>query len=277
MCPTTVPRPEFAPVQGLAPLTRDEAAALAETLPVTPFFVILYAGLHHGLDRAFVAGSRTHPTAAVVEHRGTWGEPEYFGTDAEAGWRILSRVPGWFCLNGSDEDLALFRPVLARELRIPFHEVGDLFFVLEGPPIAHPHPAVRLLRLQDIPLLRRFEAPVWGNSYRTFEEMLTEGIVAGAIVNDRVVSVALVSAANPRYADVGVHTLEPFRGHGLSAAAASLVAGEVRARGLIPIWSTGGNNLASQRVARKVGFRPSGRGAYLVFEDLKASGGFRPR
>ncbi|MGC2289571.1 MAG: GNAT family N-acetyltransferase [Thermoplasmata archaeon] len=271
-----MPYPPWTPVKGLTPLTSSESAELAATLPVTPHYVIPYAGLRHGLDRVFAAGSRTNPDAVVMEHRGTPGEPEFFGPDPEAGWSLLSRIPGWFCLNGTRDDMARFRPILAREVPAPFEVLGDVFFTLDGPPIPHPNPAVRLLGPADIPLLQDFGPPVWGNSYRTFDEMVTTGVVAAAIVEDRPVSVALVSAANGRYADVGVHTLAPYRRQGFSSAAASLVATEVRARGLVPIWSTGSNNLASQRVAVKVGFQPYPPCEYLVCEALKQGGGFRP-
>jgi RimJ/RimL family protein N-acetyltransferase len=277
MCPTPVPYPAWTPVRGLTPLTRAEADRLAETLPVTPFNVIPYAGLQCGLDRVFVSGPRTAPVAIVLEHRGTPGEPEFLGSNPEAGWALLSRIPGWFCLNGTTEELARFPEIFAREVPGPLHHLGDLFYTLETAPIAHPHPAVRLLGPDDVPLMQRYPPQVWGNSYRTFEELLTKGAAAGAVIDGELVAVALVSAVNPRYADVGVHTREPFRRRGLSAAAASLVAEAVRYRGLVPIWSTGGNNLASQRVAEKVGFRRRGEGEYLVLDDLKKTGGFQPR
>jgi len=275
MCPTPVPYKEWAPVPGLTPLTESESRELAATLPVTPYFVVCYSGLHRGLDRAFVSGPVQHPEAVIVQHRSSPEEPEYFGKNPEAGWAILSRIPGWTCVNGSTEDMAQFGEILAREVPLPFRQIGDLFYTLETPPIPHPNPAVRLLGLPDIPLLQRYEPAVWGNSYRTFEEMLTHGVVAAAIVDGRIVSVALLSANNGRFGDIGIHTLEPYRRRGFSGATASLVAREVQARGIRPIWSTGSHNLASQRVAVKVGFRPIGRGEYLVFDGLKDHG-YRP-
>jgi hypothetical protein len=277
MCPTPVPYPAWAPVQGVVPLSRTEAADLAETLPVTPFNVLPYAGLHRGLDRVFVAGSRTDPDAIVMEHCGTPGEPEFLGRDPEAGWSLLSRIPDWTCLNGTTEELARFPEIFAREALGPVRHLGDLFYTLETAPAAHAHPAVRLLKVADIPLLREYPPQVWGNSYRTFEEMVNEGAIAGAVEYGRLIAVALVSATNPRFADIGVHTIESHRRRGLSTAAAALVAEVVRARGLTPIWSTGGHNLASQRVALKVGFRPAGQGEYLILDQLKKTGGFRPR
>ena len=276
MCPTPIPYPEWTPVEGLEQLTPSEGFALAATLPVTPYFVIPYAGLRRGLDRAFVSGSHTNPEAVILQHRSDPAEPEYLGRNIEAGWSLLSRIPGWVCLNGLAEDMHRFAEIFTRHLRLPFHRVGDLFSTLENSPRPHPNPAVRLLGPSDIPLLGRFGANVWGNSYRTFEEMLTEGAVAGGFVEGRLISVSILSAQNGRYADVGVHTLEPYRRRGLSSAAAALVAGEAQVRGFVPIWSTGSDNFASRRVAAKLGFLPYGQCEYLVFDGLKGAGGYRP-
>lgn len=272
MSPTPIPYPEWTPAKGLTPITAAHSVELAESLPIDPYHVILYGGLHRALDRAFVSGSIRDPDAAIVQHPLSPTEPEFIGRDPEAGWKILSRLPGWTSLNGSTEDMARFAKIFGREMSLPFRQFGDLFYILEAPPTPHPHPAVRLLGIPDVPLLEQFGPAVWGNSYRTFEEMVTEGAAAGAIVDDRLVSVALVSAQNPRYADVGVHTLEPYRRRGFSSAAASLVAQELQGRGIVPIWSTGSHNVASQAVALKVGFRPIGRGEYLVFDGLGPAG-----
>ncbi len=271
-----MPFPEWSPVKGLTPLTPPESFELAARLPVTPYYVVCCGGLRPGIDRAFVAGTRSDPDAVIVQHRSAPHEPEYFGRDPEAGWRILSRIPGWTCLNGSTPDMARFAEIFARETSLSFRQIGDLFYTLETPPTPHPNPVVRLANLPDIPLLQRYDSTVWGNSYRTFDEMVTEGVVAVAIDEGRVVSVALLTASNGRFGDVGVHTQERYRQRGFSTAAAGLVAREVQARGITPIWSTGSHNLASQRVAAKLGFRPFGRWEYLVCDDLQATGGYRP-
>lgn len=276
MPPTPIPFPNWTPAEGLVPLTVSEGVELAARLPVTPYYVVCYGGLRAGLDRAFVSGDRSDPDAVIVQHRLSPQEPEYFGRDPEAGWRILARIPGWTCVNASAPDAEALAKIFARELPEPFRPIGDLFYTLESPPTAPANPAVRLAGPADVPLLERFDAPVWGSSYRTFEEIVTDGIVAIAIEEGRVVSVALLTATNGRFGDVGVHTLEPFRRRGYSAAAASWVAREVQARGITPIWSTGSHNLASQRVAAKVGFQPVGRWAYLVSDHLEAAGGYRP-
>jgi len=125
-------------------------------------------------------------------------------------------------------------------------------------------------------LLQRAAPEIWAGGYRTYEEALTEGVSAAAIVDGQIVSLADNSAANGRYADIGVKTLEPYRRRGFSSAAVYLVARELQARGLVPIWSTGSHNVASQRVATKVGFQRHWRGEYVVFDGLQETGGYHP-
>jgi GNAT acetyltransferase-like protein len=276
MPPTPIPTPGFRPVKGLTPLSKSEMKLLAEQVPKTPFFVVTWAGLRRGMHRAFVAGGTTDPSAVIIQHASQPREPEYFGRDPEAGWALLSQIPGWDCVCGSTTDVALLEPILAREVPYPPRRLGDLFYTLEGPPKRFEHPAVRRLGLPDIPMLERAEPSVRGGGYATFEEMLTEGAAAAGVVDTKVVALALLTSDNGRYADIGVQTLEPWQRQGMSSAAVTLVAEEVQARGMVPIWSTGEHNLASQRVAEKVGFRPYGRGEYLVFDELRRQGGYLP-
>jgi GNAT acetyltransferase len=276
MSPTPIPHQAWAPVKGLTPLTESERIEIAESLPVTPWFVIPYSGLRWGTDRAFASGPRRKPDAVVAQHAGQPDEPEFWGTDSQAAWEILSRIPGWFCVNGPTEDMKGLGEILERKVPVPFRRLGDLFYVLEGSPHPYRDPLVRLLGPNDIPLFLRSDPVMRAGGYRTYEELFARGAAAAAIVDDRIVALAVSGAANATYADVGVHTLEPYRRRGLSSAAVYLVAQELQHRGLTPIWSTRHTNLASRRVAAKVGFRPAGRGEYLVFDDLKAAGGFQP-
>jgi predicted GNAT family acetyltransferase len=94
--------------------------------------------------------------------------------------------------------------------------------------------------------------------------LLTEGIIAAAIVDGGVVAIAHTAARTERHADLGVATLPAWRGRGLATAAAALVAERVRAAGQIPVWSTGETNAASRRVAQKLGFREVARRTYLI-------------
>jgi GNAT superfamily N-acetyltransferase len=275
MPPTPVPYTEWTRAEGVTPLTEPERNRLAETLPQTPMFVLAYGYLRHGVARAFVVGSPENPEAAIVQHHGA-GEAQYFGRDPEAGWSLLARIPSWFCVSGSTEDMAQFAHILDREVPYPFRKRGDLFYTLETPPRPHSDPSVRLLGIPDIPLLQSARPEIQTGGYPTYEEVLTVGVAAAAVLDGRIVSLADNSASSPRYADIGVTTREEYRRRGLASAAACLVAQRIQARGLVPVWSTASDNRASQRVALKLGFQPFGRGEFLLSDALKASGGYRP-
>ncbi len=273
---TEIPHPAFPAVDSVAALSAEDADRLAGSWPDTPFHTIETSIVRRGLARVFVAGRIQDPDAVVVQPPWAPGELSFRGGDAEAGWSILRRLPGWFCVNGSTEAVREFERIFERELGLPSRHLDDLYYVLEGAPVPHQHPAVRLLTVADVPLLLRAPRSIQGGGFRTFEEMLTEGAAAGAIVDDALVALAVAGAWTERYADIGVHTLESWRDQGMSSAAAYLVAREVQARGRTPIWSTGKHNLASQRVAQKVGYRIYGRAAYVVVDALQERGGYRP-
>ena len=105
--------------------------------------------------------------------------------------------------------------------------------------------------------------------------MLAEGIVAGAVLSGGLVAIASTSAITDRHADIGVSTLEPWRGRGLATAAASAVACGLQETGRTPVWSAGEDNHASLRVAAKVGFRGTARRVYIntssTFQERQTS------
>ena len=95
-------------------------------------------------------------------------------------------------------------------------------------------------------------------------QVLSEGIAAGAVVDGDLVALACTTAQTERHADVGIVTMEAWRGQGMATACAALVADGIRQSGRISVWSTGEDNRASLRVARKLGFGEVGRRMYLV-------------
>jgi RimJ/RimL family protein N-acetyltransferase len=101
------------------------------------------------------------------------------------------------------------------------------------------------------------------HAFGSIEDSLKYGIVAGAIIKGHIVSVADCCIAE-KYAEIGVFTEEAWRKHGFSTACTALVAEAIQKRGLIPVWSTGEDNIASQRVALKLGFHEVSRMIYII-------------
>ena len=76
-------------------------------------------------------------------------------------------------------------------------------------------------------------------------------------------ALAHTNAMTALFGDIGVATDEPWRGMGFASSAASIVAHLIQERGRTPVWSAGEGNVASLRVAAKLGFMEVSRRVYL--------------
>lgn len=79
------------------------------------------------------------------------------------------------------------------------------------------------------------------------------GPVAATVVEGRAVSVCFCSRVPGQATEAGLETVADARGHGYAGAAVAGWAAAVRQRGCLPLYSTGWENQASQRVASKLG------------------------
>jgi len=84
--------------------------------------------------------------------------------------------------------------------------------------------------------------------------LAASGMGCGAFVDGRLAAVACPFFAGWRYEDIGVATEPAHRRLGLSTACAAAVCHDIRRRGRTPTWTTSPDNLASLRVAAKLGF-----------------------
>lgn len=231
-----------------------------------PEAVLSIHRIRRGRARAYVSGSGGRFEAAIVQGVDEPEEPIAFGEDAEAMHMLLEEVPGWTCINVPPGCAEVLGTILERDGQCSVRHYGDLYHELRGPPACGgvSHPQVRLLDAQDLSLVEAAPPEVRGAGYETTAALLREGIVAGAVIDDALVAIAHTAARTERYSELGVFTLDQFRGRGLSTAAAFLVAERVLAEGQTPVWSAGEGNSASLRVAQKLGFVKTSRRTYLI-------------
>lgn len=255
---------------GTAPLQSaelDQAGrdALADAIGETPETVIPVHLLRRGLCRAVVAGSPRLPRAAIVQAHALPAEPTGFGDDPERLWALLGMLDGWEYLNVSldaGQPLAAFAE---SETGRPSPLYEEIYFTLDRPAPRVSHPSVRRLTAADIPMMEAAANTLGMGDWRygSAETLIADGFAAGAIVEGALVAVAITAAHGERYADIGIVTREDWRNRGLATAAAALVGTDIQATGLIPVWGTGWDNVASQRVAAKLGFREVSRRVYV--------------
>lgn len=249
-------RPEPLDLQG----QRNLANALGDT-PETAISVHL---LRRGLCRAYAAGDPEDFDAALIQAAEDPGEPTAFGDDAHALWDLLRPVEGWWCVNVPASLTPELGKLMEQDLRRPARLCGDVYHTLARPAPPVENSAVRLLALENSPLVEAAPAEVRGTGFGSPRALLSEGIVVGAVISGELAAIAFTSAMTDLHADISIATLEGWRGRGLATAAASLVIRRVQDSGRVPVWSAGENNLASLKVARKLGFEERSRRTYVI-------------
>ncbi len=248
----------------IEPLSKKQCHLLAQHLPDLPQTVISRAHLLWGTARAYAVGlTDVEFETAVVEDPGCPGEPMVFGHNPRQITELMPRIPDWFCVNIATELAEEVAPLLARQMGCPVRQQGDVYHILIQTPPANllNQPDVRLLTANDLPLLQAALPELRGPNP---EHLLQQTAAAGAIINDQLVAIAQNYALTEGYGDIGVFTLPEWRGRGLAAAAAAKVAQWLQGNGRIPVWSCGEHNLASLRVAEKLGFVENGRRVYII-------------
>jgi hypothetical protein len=242
-------------------LDRAQCLLLADYLGDSPETVIPVHLLRQGLCRAWVSGDVQEPIGAVVQSTSLMEEPWGFG-EAEIVLQLLEYATGWWTVNVSAALAPSVGAVLERETKGRAHYYGDVYHTLTRAASSFRSPEVRRMLTDDGPLMAKYMGtPTWTGS-EGFEP-----IAAGAVVDGRLVGLAHVSAVTELHADIGVSTLEPWRGRGFATAAASIVARVIRDSGRTPVWSAGEGNAASLRVSGKVGFEEVSRRVYVSVAD----------
>jgi GNAT superfamily N-acetyltransferase len=262
---------------GLSALTPAERADLLVWLGDTPFTALTAGQVARGLCRAYVVGDPAAPEMAVVHPAAEPSEPIAFGTDTSALWTLLSRIPGWDCVNVPSGMAGEVASLLEKRIGAPTRAVSERYYLLDHQPSASPTAAARRLGPGDLDLVRDSD-PLFRPFFVGHGDVLgtlTEGVVAGILRGDRLASAVTTSAWCGTHVDLGAATLPELRSRGLATAAARVVCRDLRTAGRKPVWAAGEANRASWSIPEKLGFRLVGRREYVVVESLRPRG-FRP-
>jgi hypothetical protein len=249
----------------MKPVTIEQLATLRPWfLPERPGPLVGLHVLNTG-NGACLADRWPAPRALLVETAGNYslaGDP-----GALQPAQIQERVSGF--VDAPERFVPLLRAA-AVDL-----EVWDrVVFALEGRPrLPRPERPVRRLGAADAGALAGLSGDVaWvANTWGGPAGLASSGTGWGAFADRRLVSVACPFFVGDRYEDVGVVTEQGFRGRGLSTACAAAVCRDILGRGRLPSWTTTVDNLASARVAAKLGFTLQRRDVLYLVEPAASA------
>jgi hypothetical protein len=247
--------------------TNIERNSLSKALGDKPETVIWNHVLSLGLCNAYLAGALPDYQAVVVQAINAISEPRGFGSDAGLIWELLKQVQGWTCILVDRSVAPELGQIIHTQTGHHIRYLADINYEMSGIPASFHDPFVRLLTLADLDLLDTSPAELQGTFWHSNQALLENSFAAGAIIDGRLVATACCSSLTQCYADIGVNTLPEFRNRGFATAAAFLVARAIHDAGRTPVWSTGGHNLTSQRIAAKLGFTEVIRETYILLEN----------
>lgn len=199
----------------IKPLSIDGCRILADTLGNLPDMVNDVHLLRRGLCCAYIMGSPSHFKGAIIQADIEPNELSGHGSSSEALWELLKRLECWDCISVPSEYAITLGKTIEKEMGIRVKYIDDICHVLETPVVGFQNDDVRMLSSTDLELLR--SAPTVFREYNLFgspEKLLSDSFVAGAIVSNRMVSIACMTSCNDNYADIGVGTLKKWRGRG---------------------------------------------------------------
>ena len=235
---------------------------LIETIDETPETVIPLHLLTQGTCQAYAIGDPATSNAVVVQSNSQRDEPFGTGDDPEGLWATLRHLDDWKVVDVSPTVAPRLGAIIREATGKRAWYYDDLYHTLTRPAPVIDDPAVREFTLDDSDLL--LAAGVDGADFRGgLPALLQAGTVAGAVVDGRIVSTGQTAAITTSYADIGVATDERWRGRGFATTAASIVARRIQETGRTPVWSCGEDNMASLRVAQKLGFQEVSRLTYV--------------
>ncbi len=237
---------------------RRELAAWVGERPDT---VLAIHALAAGIGRLWLEEDRGGPRAVMIESPLTPGEPQGFG-DPDGLLALLEQADGWRCLEVQRSVAASMRQQFARRWGLP-REVIDVIHILDQGPPGIVHPLVRPLQPSDLTALKVAHPDLLPDRGLA-DAAATAGRLHGAVDGTKIVGQGGSFAAGEHYADVAVAVAPAYRRQGIATAAAARTCRQLAADGLLPVWSTSSDNVASLYAATALGFREVSRLTYLV-------------
>jgi predicted GNAT family acetyltransferase len=187
---------------------------------------------------------------------------------------ILSKIGILCSLNGDPSALALadlrehltgsvhttsdFLPAIQALYQEVRGAEGVMLELLESPTFRAPPAAdLRRLTVGDCAALGALPPELaWiGNTWGVPTGLAASGFPWGAFVDGKLASLAATFLVGSALEDVGIVTLDAYRGRGLATACAGALCLHIQARGHWASWNTAADNRASLRVAEKLGFQ----------------------
>jgi RimJ/RimL family protein N-acetyltransferase len=231
-------------------LSPDQIASVKSWfLPDRPGLLLGLHAIYTGLGK-FFADRWPEPRAILVETAGNYslsGDPEAFApVDLIGGITGVVDAPKSFLplLQRSFPELKIWERVILT------HET-DLPTLL---PCAFP---LRRLTKVDTNLISQLSPEVaWiTKTWNGPDGLARSGYAWAALDGRKILSLSCSFCVGQTYEDIGVVTEPAFRGQGLSVSCTAALCRDIIARGRRLSWSTSIDNLASLRVAEKLGFQ----------------------
>jgi predicted GNAT family acetyltransferase len=252
--------------------TDEYLLSVVAALGDTPETVITLQFLRDGTCEVLCVGDPADLEALVIQSSEMPAEPIAFGSSAEGIGSLVPHLQPWGAIN-VPADLAadLVEPIAQAAGVSSVRLLDDVYHVLTEPVDKRLIGEARLLTSGDAGIVRAANALVGDDAARVLKT-IDEGHVAGVIRDGELVSLAYTFATSDLHTDIGVVTREDARSQGLATMAGAAVSQAIQTDGKTPVWSTGSTNLASLKVAARLGFHEVSRRTYLIpeFDDLPA-------
>ena len=115
---------------------------------------------------------------------------------------------------------------------------------------------VKLLDINSLELINNMdeEGKTFFYEWINIENALEESIVYGVTGKNEIQSFAMTFAVSDKYMELGVWTKKEYRRNGLSYSCSNRLIDKIISEGKIPVWGADRSNIASLRLAEKLGF-----------------------